>query len=228
MDYWRENKCPEFKWYSWKHESWLAVTKGRKEDRGTRGKLCVHWQTIRHSREEVRRSRHTQTGWCSKRRRWALFWAKPGHWLAWTRTPFDQQPVLHAAVAAAKPKSPCGVCRVKGPVVHKSDCQPHLHVGQSARPGSPPSTMAEDIVWTQCCSLISKVAVYAHSLCFSDRRYTKKFSWSRCSLLEATITSTLIWSKSPLGVALWSISTLLGKQTQVSVLVNGIKGENYL
>lgn len=37
MDYWRENKCPEFKWYSWKHESWLAVTKGRKEDRRTRG-----------------------------------------------------------------------------------------------------------------------------------------------------------------------------------------------
>lgn len=168
---------------------------------------------MRHSREEVRRR--------------ALFWAKPGHWLAWTRMPFDQQPVLRAAVAAAKPKSPCGVCRVKGPVVHKSD-RSHTCTWARARPGSPPSTVAEDTVWTQRCSLTSKAALYAHSLCFSDRWHTKKFSWSRCSLLEATITSTLIWSKSPLGVALWSISTLLGKQTQVWVSVNGIKGENYL
>lgn len=138
----------------------LALIKGRKEDRWTQGggELCAHGQTVRRSREEVRRTRSDRPRGRDKRRNWVLFWTKirPDFTSKWTSS--DQQHVLQVAVAAAKAKHSV-MCRLKGPVVHKSDFQSHLHVCQNWRPVSSPRMTANSILPTQRSTLIPEVAV---------------------------------------------------------------------
>ena len=92
-------------------------------------------------------------------------------------TPFDQQHVLRVAVAAAKSKNGLGMCRVKGPVVHKSDWLPHLRVDHNARPVSPPSAAVDGPTGTWCPPSFPRMP-FVHALpAFWRRTHREKFSW---------------------------------------------------